>query len=754
MKRLFLIATLFALLCASLVVAPAFAEEPVLTTNKTTYNIGEPIIVTASSANTSGKDWVGLVVGDNSDWGTLRWAYLNEFSGSLDIRLAPHVASGGYFAAYQDIPAGEYTIYLMPDDLPLGGDKAYANMALASVKITVVGETTAPVSAKLTLDNPQSGMADGTLTINLPAGHNADDIYVWWGNEQGKLPGYTRLARFKVPYSYTTCFSQAMTPHTLIPQGATKLLVYTFSDAYGLSKSCVEVPLGTVGSVLGEETPIAEFQVVSDIHISNAEYISHFQSMLNDIAQNSPNSCGIFAVGDVVDQGGIPAYWQSLWSTYDAAENVPFLYIGMGNHESFGFANPTYEQRLQTFLQNLRLPSGTEKPQTAYYDVWANGFHFVFLSSTQNSAYAFIGDEQYDWLEQVLANSPDNRPVFLFMHESMINTVAGSTAEEGWWGLQDDTRLRQILQQYPNAFLFNGHSHWILDSENCMYGGGDQAAIFNTSSVAYLWHSYDVVGGEYMAGSEGYYVQVFKDKVLVRGRNFLTGEWVSSAQFVVDNRYTFVNGVDFVQLQRQVQQAQALVEDDYLPESWQQFATALAQAQSALNSGNQQTVDSALQTLLTAQNALQKKPQRNQLMQQVQQLNNQVQQLTNSLQTANADNTTLTAQISSLNAQVVQLTQQLKTANESNGSLSEQIKTLQQNVNQLSQSLSQKQQQNDALSQEISYLQTSVNNMSQQQQLSQEKTHKLLVATVVTSCVAGCSLVAVGLVILLRHRKR
>lgn len=754
MKRLFLIVTLFALLCASLAVAPAFAAEPMLTTNKTTYNVGEPIIVTASSANASGKDWVGLVVGDNSDWGALRWAYLSEFSDSLDIRLAPHAASGGNFVSYQNIPAGEYIIYLMPDDLALGGDKANANKALASVQITVAGETTAPVSAKLTLDNPQSGMADGTITINLPAGHNVDDIYVWWGNEQGKLPGYTRLARFKVPYSYTTCFSQTMTPHTLIPQGATKLLVYTFSDAYGLSKSCVEVPMGTVGSVLGNEAPIAEFQVVSDMHISTAEYISHFQSMLADIAQNSPNSCGIFAVGDVVDQGGIPAYWQSLWSTYDAADNVPFLYIGMGNHESFGFAISTYEQRLQTFLQNLRLPSVMEKPQTAYYDVWINGFHFVFLSSTQNGTYAVIGDEQYDWLEQVLANSQDDRPVFLFMHESMINTVAGSTAEEGWWGLQDDARLREILQQYPNAFLFNGHSHWILDSENCMYGGGSDAAIFNTSSVAYLWHSYDVVGGEYMAGSEGYYVQVFKDKVLVRGRNFLTGEWVSSAQFVVDNRYTFVDGVNFVELQRKTEQAQTLVEDDYIPESWQQFAEALQQAQSALNSNSQQIVDEALQKLITAQNALQKKQQRNQLMQQVEQLNGQVQQLTNSLQTANVDNASLAAQISSLNAQVEQLSKQLQTANDSNVSLTEQIKTLQQSVEQFTQSLSQKQQQNSQLSQEISYLQTAVNNMSQQQQLSQEKTHKLIVATVVASCVAGCSLVAVGLVILLRRRKR
>lgn len=37
-----------------------------------------------------------------------------------------------------------------------------------------------------------------------------------------------------------------------------------------------------------------------------------------------------------------------------------------------------------------------------------------------------------------------------------------------------------------------------------------------------------------MTGSEGYYIRVYEDKVAVLGRNFITGEWVSSAQFIVN----------------------------------------------------------------------------------------------------------------------------------------------------------------------------------------------------------------------------
>ena len=46
--------------------------------------------------------------------------------------------------------------------------------------------------------------------------------------------------------------------------------------------------------------------------------------------------------------------------------------------------------------------------------------------------------------------------------------------------------------------------------------------------------SQDIAGGERQTGSEGYYVRIYKDKLAVLGRDFVTGEWVSSAQFIVN----------------------------------------------------------------------------------------------------------------------------------------------------------------------------------------------------------------------------
>ena len=90
--------------------------------------------------------------------------------------------------------------------------------------------------------------------------------------------------------------------------------------------------------------------------------------------------------------------------------------------------------------------------------------------------------------------------------------------------------------------MFNGHTHWTLNSENCMYVDEESLiTIFNTASVGYLWQSYYKPTGEHLDGSEGYYVRVYEDKIAVLGRNFVTGEWISSAQFVVN--YTTVEAV-------------------------------------------------------------------------------------------------------------------------------------------------------------------------------------------------------------------
>lgn len=54
--------------------------------------------------------------------------------------------------------------------------------------------------------------------------------------------------------------------------------------------------------------------------------------------------------------------------------------------------------------------------------------------------------------------------------------------------------------------------------------------MFNASSVAYLWTDDD----EHLEGSQGLHVEVYADRVVVKGRDFVKGSWIEGAEFTVN----------------------------------------------------------------------------------------------------------------------------------------------------------------------------------------------------------------------------
>lgn len=518
-------------------VIPSAAAEATLSTDKAVYEVGEPIMVSASSENSGKRDWVGILPKGGERWGSICWIYVSDIDGAVDITDFPNGTTNSYLAPYKNFPAGEYTLYLIPDDLSLNGNE---DKALARVDIRIGSEeefvpisVKAPTGATYTPHDPEGEYADGEVSVTLKSGHNAEDVCLWWGDDDGRLEGYGRISMHKIGSSWKTELSFEMREGVPVPKEATRLLIYGYNEVHGLSEDYFAVDLPeSLEYNAPEGEPLMEFQIVSDIHISKELYSENFEDMLKDIVKNSPESIGIFAVGDVVDRGAEASQWSELWSVYDSVEGAPEMYIGLGNHESYGFSS--YRQVLGTFLKNLRLPDGYPTPDTPYYDLWIGGIHFIFLGDTDlpvGSVNATIGNEQYAWLSEKLAENADGRPIFLFMHQPLRDTVSGSLADEGWWGIEDCDYLRVLLEEYPQIIMFNGHTHWTLEDENAMHVTEGGATIFNTASVGYLWNPYYKITGEYLDGSQGYYVEIYEDRVLVRGRDFVNGEWVPTAHF-------------------------------------------------------------------------------------------------------------------------------------------------------------------------------------------------------------------------------
>ncbi|WP_405173511.1 metallophosphoesterase family protein [Paenibacillus sp. FSL H8-0260] len=274
-----------------------------------------------------------------------------------------------------------------------------------------------------------------------------------------------------------------------------------------------------------EDKPVITFQIITDTHVTadrNHEYNLNFELALRDIAAHGEGSSGIMHIGDVTDHGFPAEYEEMLRILKQYKTELPGITFTLGNHD-VGLGN--WESRLGMYTSQ----TGMSGP---YHDHWVNGYHFIMLGTEQGlPKFCDISSEQLDWLEHKLGEqaSPD-QPIFLFLHQPLKDTVAGSLESQDWYGVTQDKELKEILSRYPQTLLFTGHTHWELEVDNTMFpGDGEIATMFNAASVAYLWTNED----KHKEGSQGFYVEVYSDKVLVRGRDFKTGSWIEAAHYEV-----------------------------------------------------------------------------------------------------------------------------------------------------------------------------------------------------------------------------
>ena len=147
------------------------AAETILTTDKTTYTQGEPILVTAKSENSSGKDWLGITVKGDETGAAIYWDYLSDITENYDISKATH--KGKNREQYYILPAGEYTVFIIPNDLSV---KNGLPQALAKVDITIVASDSAPeIPTVLTTDKSVYTVGEKILVTATHANKNGTD---------------------------------------------------------------------------------------------------------------------------------------------------------------------------------------------------------------------------------------------------------------------------------------------------------------------------------------------------------------------------------------------------------------------------------------------------------------------------------------------------------------------------------------------------------------------------------------------------
>ena len=243
------------------------------------------------------------------------------------------------------------------------------------------------------------------------------------------------------------------------------------------------------------------FAVISDTHVGNtwgAGYKVKIPQALQNLTRHGKLDA-MAVVGDLTDNGRTDQYKEFV-QFFGSEENIlnpvdKFLFM-MGNHDNFdsnGQAN--YRNGLKAFNNRLSYP--------LHQYVLIKGYPFITISDLGSANNDITnpanGTASYpsssvrrleSYLEQATEEAP-GKPIFVFTHVAPRWTCYSTWSEfEGEaWAMKV---LNPILNKYPQAIVFCGHSHYPLGDPRSIHQGANPNSsrnnyytVVNTASTTY-----------------------------------------------------------------------------------------------------------------------------------------------------------------------------------------------------------------------------------------------------------------------------
>ena len=413
--------------------------------------------------------------------------------------------------------------------------------------------------------NENAGSAAGTVTVESKIGGTYN---LFWGDEngeklsvdvKGQTAYYSEFAKVKVSGGEG---SADIISFTAIPEGAKTVLTVK----NGVVADVTEIPDSKIADY---GTKAYTFGALSDLHfnryngsLSGDDATVTFPNALNFIDAFDVELVGMS--GDISANGERDAFekFNTISSDYDFP-----VYTGTGNHDV-----STYYD-LENWQELVNAGVYGETKAEGVKSVADNGLDFVYApESTKGDAFIFLSqyqwdygdaatsrilkDEQLDWLEAQLETYKDTS-VFLFFHTFLANAEGEPMMGEGNLltdkghhydlvftpGAPDEIRFRGMMDKYENVVFFNGHSHWAYAMQeinpqlNITNHNGTYATMVHLSSVSSprtTKINSDDTTENFMRKSEGMIVTVYEDCIVFTACDFLRGELLAYATYVVE----------------------------------------------------------------------------------------------------------------------------------------------------------------------------------------------------------------------------
>ncbi len=297
----------------------------------------------------------------------------------------------------------------------------------------------------------------------------------------------------------------------------------------------IELP----GLSVKEDNCLLNVELISDTHTEKDGFFRHgfmkqgFRTMANS---KSPVDAVVVA-GDLTNYGDEPALAQyfELCKEYSPA---PVLSVA-GNHDighvgDRGVTDISREEALANFIRYRNQYMGTDS-DVNYCSVEIKGYRFIILGDEVIDGGHWdeitMSPEQLEFLDAQLAEgTKDGKPVFVCCHWPIDHINGEDTIWDGSCIPGDKYAVKEILEKYKNVFYISGHMHAGIKSTLVeeKYGLSNAEQV---NGVTYL--NLPTFGILNMFGlthsGTGAQLEVYKDKVIFRPVNYLTGNWYTNS---------------------------------------------------------------------------------------------------------------------------------------------------------------------------------------------------------------------------------
>jgi 3',5'-cyclic-AMP phosphodiesterase len=288
--------------------------------------------------------------------------------------------------------------------------------------------------------------------------------------------------------------------------------------------------------------PLMSYFILSDLHVSagDPQTVKKLRQALDDIKHFDAPVDAIMMTGDLTDTGTERDYKEL--HTIVSEYKLPPIHGNMGNHDYYSIWINKANNWDQGAVPNGKTDAmareqfkkffGYEKP----YNEYTAKKHSILLLSQE--AYvqekpevgegAWYSDEQMTWFkERMKAVYQHGRPVFVMTHQPLpaIGTDGGSHQ------LIRAVQFREILKPYKNVFVFCGHRHQDFQNGTPHYVQETFHYFHNSSVGRPLNRAYQQ---EAKNKAQGLYVQVYANKVVIRGREFSNRTFIDEANWSID----------------------------------------------------------------------------------------------------------------------------------------------------------------------------------------------------------------------------